>query len=103
MTVTTKFPEMTGTALLKGYVDSGVDLVGFDYGNGNLNSHIEFEPGSAPGDFNYAVVLPANATDFRVRAKAQVYGSGWVYGAACTIPTTPNSKFGGGGKTLILQ
>ncbi len=98
MIVITKAPEMVGTALLKGNVTPSSETVGFDYGNGNLDSHEEFDPGS-PGDFELPVSLQPNLVNFQVRAKA-LNGSVWVYGETWQMGTTPNSKFAGGGKTL---
>ncbi len=97
MIVTTNAPAMVGTTLLKGSVSPASETVGFDYGNGNLDSHIEFDPGS-PGDFEYPVSLQPNLDNFQVRAKA-LNGGVWVNGDTWQMNTTSESKFGGG-KTL---
>ncbi len=94
MVVITKAPEMVGTALLKGNVTPSSETVGFDYGNGNLNNHIDFDPGS-PGDFEHPASLQPNLDNFQVRAKA-LNGGVWVYGATWQMNTTLESRFGTG-------
>ncbi len=110
---------------LRGYFDSGADLVGFEYYVGKKGSspqwsgpyEVAIEPGQI-GDFSIQVSIPADTTCFDVRAFAEVYGQGRTYGAVKeyavnytdldskfgggkTLIALEESKFGGGGKTLL--
>jgi len=102
MTLQVQAEQMVDTVLIKVACTPASSRCKFEYGNGSLSgSYTKLEPNGA-NYFEHEVALPANSTNYLV--KASVFDDeetqDWVESPVWQFPTTPNSRFAGGGKTL---